>query len=223
MHCQSAYGEDCLRGQATARYRGAVALATSPDLFTATAATAGSLTGLLFVAMSVAPRRTGPTAGPAVIRQIRAAAALLSFSNALAVSLFSLVPTTNSGYPALVLGVIGVLYTAAAIRSIRSSRAARPRLFRQFELMSLLFLIFGTELISGIVLIVDPANMMALEVIGYTLVMSVIVGVSRAWELVGDRDTGIGASLAVLTGHSADLDPYGDRQEDGEATNGDDR
>ena len=67
-------------------------------------AQAGALTGLLFVAVSVTPLRNA-NSGPLVIQQVRAAAALLAFSNALAVSLFSLVPDTNSGYPAVVLGV----------------------------------------------------------------------------------------------------------------------
>jgi hypothetical protein len=37
-------------------------------------------------------------------------------------------------------------------------------------------------------------------VIGYALVTSGIVGLARAWELVGERDTGILASISVLTG-----------------------
>jgi hypothetical protein len=182
-----------------------VALATSHALFAATAETAGALIGLLFVALSVAPRG-GPSTGPPVIRQVRAAAALLAFTNGLAVSLFSLVPDTNTGYPAVVLGVIGVLYTAAAIRSIRTSRATQPQLFRQFELMGLLFLIFGTELVGGIALIAAPSSSVALEIIGYALVASLLVGVARAWELVGDRDTGIRASIAVLIGHTPNPD-----------------
>jgi hypothetical protein len=191
---------------APSRYRGAVAPAASHDLFAATASTAGALTGLLFVALSVAPRGE-PLTGPLVIRQIRAAAALLAFTNALAVSLFGLVPDTNPGYPAVVLGIIGILFTAAAIRSIRSSRAAQPLLFGQFELMGLLFLIFGAELVSGIVLIASPGSGIAVEIIGYALVASLIVGVSRAWELVGDRNTGIRASISVLAGHEPRPDP----------------
>jgi hypothetical protein len=73
------------------------------DMLVAIATTAGALTGLLFVALSVAPRRERDL-GPQVIRQIRAAAALLAFSKGLAVSLFSLVPGTNVGYPSLALG-----------------------------------------------------------------------------------------------------------------------
>jgi hypothetical protein len=33
-----------------------------------------------------------------------------------------------------------------------------------------------------------------------------IIGIARAWELVGDRDTGIIASIAVLSGHDRSHD-----------------
>ena len=36
---------------------------------------------------------------------------------------------------------------------------------------------------------------------GYALVTSIIVGIARAWELVGERNAGVLTSLAVLTGH----------------------
>jgi hypothetical protein len=170
------------------------------DLLVAVASTAGALTGLLFVAVSVTRRNVNT--GPLVVQQVRAAAALLAFTNALAVSLFSLVPGTNPGYPATALGVIGILFTAAAIRSIRTSGAARTLQRRQIGLIFLLLLIFGTELGSGIAMIASPGSGTALQVIGYALVTSLIVGVARAWELVGDRDTGISASIAVLTGHT---------------------
>lgn len=65
----------------------------------------------------------------------------------------------------------------------------------------LLLLIFGTELIAGIAAIADPAGSNPPEIIGYALVASVLVGIARAWELVGDIDTGLAASLTVLTGH----------------------
>jgi hypothetical protein len=169
------------------------------DLFVAIAGSAATLTGLLFVALSVTPRR-GPALGPAVILQIRTSAALLTFNNALAVSLFGLVPGTNAGIPALVLGVIGITFSAAAVRSIRASGSpARQQLF-QLELIGLLLLIFVTELVAGIIVIARPHSGDAVQFIGYALITSLIVGISRAWELVGDRDTGLGASIAVLLG-----------------------
>jgi hypothetical protein len=169
------------------------------DLFAAVAATAGSLTGLLFVALSVGAGR-GEAAGPPAIQQVRAAAALLAFSNAMAVSLFSIVPGTNPGYPATVLGVIGILFTAAAIRSIRASQATARQQLRQLELITLLLLIFGTELVSGIIVLANPHNITPVQIIGYALVTSIIVGIARAWEFVGERNTGVLTSLAVLAG-----------------------
>jgi hypothetical protein len=169
------------------------------ELFVAIAGSAATLTGLLFVALSVTPRR-GAELGPAVILQVRTSAALLTFNNALAVSLFGLVPGTNAGIPSVVLGVIGITFSAAAVRSIRASRSpARQQLF-QLELIALLLAIFGTELVSGIIAIAYPRSE-AVQVIGYALITSLIVGISRAWELIGDRDTGLAASVAVLLGH----------------------
>ena len=71
---------------------------TYRDLFTAVAASAASLTGLLFVAISVAPRSSRADRRD-VVRQVRAAASLLAFTNVLSVSLFGLVPGNNVGYP----------------------------------------------------------------------------------------------------------------------------
>ena len=61
-------------------YVGAVVPEVYRELFAAIAATAGSLTGLLFVALSVTGRARA--AGPSAIQQVRAAAALLAFTNA---------------------------------------------------------------------------------------------------------------------------------------------
>jgi hypothetical protein len=168
------------------------------DLFVAIAGSAATLTGLLFVALSVTPSR-GAAPGPAVILQVRTSAALLTFNNALAVSLFGLVPGTNAGFPSVVLGVIGMAFSAAAVRSIRASGYPGRQQAFQFELIGLLLLIFGTELVAGII-VIGNARSGAVQVIGYALITSLIVGISRAWELVGDRDTGLAASIAVLLG-----------------------
>jgi hypothetical protein len=172
------------------------------DLFAAIAGAGGALTGLLFVALSVTVR-PDPGSPGAVIHQVRVAAALLAFSNAMSVALYSLVPGTNTGYPALVLGIIGILFTAAAIRSIRASRATARQQLRQIGLIGLLLMIFGVETVSGIVAVARAGGSTPVELIGYALVTSLIVGIARAWELVGDRNTGILASLSVLAGRTS--------------------
>jgi hypothetical protein len=178
-----------------------VIFGTYRELFAAVAGSTGALTGLLFVALSVAPRR-GPGSAPAVIREVRAAAALLAFTNALAVSLFGLVPGTNVGYPAVSLGVIGIFFTAAGMRSILASQPTHRQNRGQLGLVILLLAIFGAELAAGIAVLAGPHRSTPVQVISYALVTSTIVGVARAWELVGDRDTGLFASIAVLAGHS---------------------
>jgi hypothetical protein len=170
------------------------------DLLPAIAACAATLTGLLFVAMTVADRH-GPADRPAVIEQVRAAASIVSFTNALAVALFGLVPGNNIGYPATVLAVIGIFYTAAGTRSIFSSHVPRRLVLRQLELISVLFVVFAFELADGIDLILNPRSTGAAELVGDLLIALLLIGIARAWELVGDRRTGPVASIAVLTGH----------------------
>jgi hypothetical protein len=131
------------------------------------------------------------------------------FVNALAVSLYGLVPDGNIGYPALTLGVIGILFTAAAVRSVLSSGSAPRQKLAQVGLFTLLLLIFGTGVVSGIAVIANPRDQGQVQVIGYALVSSLIVGISRAWELIGDRDTSLYASLELLAGRTPHADRVG--------------
>jgi hypothetical protein len=167
------------------------------DLFVAVASAAAALIGLLFVAMSVSPRPAGGRPR-GVIHQVRSAAALLSFTNALGIALFSLVPGNNAGYPAAAFGVVGTLFTLASVRSILANAAARSRLLGQIALIGGLLAVFLIEIVDGLRLRANPANHGALDTIGNLMIISVLLGVARAWEFVGDRDTGIWASIAVL-------------------------
>jgi hypothetical protein len=169
------------------------------DLLTTIAEAAATLTGLLFVAISVAPSRRSAQDHSAV-KEVRAAASLLTFTNALTVALFGLVPDANIGYPATVVGVVGLFFVAASPRTLVATKAADSKRGRQVEFIALLLALFGSELATGITLLVSPDRPGPLELLGNLLVASMLIGVARAWELVGDRDTGIVASIGVLTG-----------------------
>jgi hypothetical protein len=171
------------------------------DLFTAIATSAAGLTGLLFVVVTVAERRTEP----GVIQQVREAAALLSFTSALSVSLFGLVPDTNVGYPAVAVAIIGILFSAAAVRSIVSTSSPRDPSARHLALTVILLLVFGAELAAGIGLLqhADNTGVVGLGLLSNLLIASLLIGIARAWELVGGRDTGVVASLAVLMGRGS--------------------
>jgi hypothetical protein len=175
-------------------------------LFAGIGTASATLTGLLFVAVSVSESHAK---SHPVVREFRAAAALLAFINALAVSLFGLVPGNNIGYPAAVLGVVGILFAAAGLRTI-AALAAPPRVRRrQVVLITALLLMFGVELAYGIALIGNPNRISNVAAIGDVLIVSLLIGIARAWELVGGWNAGIWSSLAVLGGirsrHGVDL------------------
>jgi hypothetical protein len=100
-----------------------------------------------------------------------------------------------------VVGVIGVFFSAAATRSILASPSTQTWRGRHLTLTAFLLAIFAVQLGGGIDLLLDPHRTGPLDLISYLLVLSLIVGIARAWELVGGRDTGIVASLTSLIGH----------------------
>ncbi len=180
------------------------------ELFTAVATCAAGLTGLLFVAISVGPRE-GKPAQPAVIHHVRAASALVAFTNALVVSLFGLVPGNSAGKAAIAVGAVGILFTAASVRSIVTSRdVSGKQAWRQAGLITLLLVAFGAELGCGIGVTINRTAVFGPELLGDVLIAMLLIGIARAWELVGDRDTGIVSSLAVLVGRSSAHDDSGD-------------
>ena len=114
-------------------------------------------------------------------------------------------PHNEIGYPAVVVGTGGLLFTLGGVRSILADPAARRRIRSQLGLIVLLLVAFGVEIGAGINAIVDPHSDAPIDVIGNVLAASLLIGVARSWELVGDRDTGITSSIAALAGHERHL------------------
>ena len=158
-----------------------------------------SLQGLLFVVMTIAERRI-PNPLPDVLQQVPASAAFLAFGNALAVSLFSLVPGTHVGYPAVVVGVIGVFFSAAAMRALIASPSTGHLRGRHLAMTAWLLVIFAVQIGAGIDLLIHPRTG-PLGLISDVLVLSLIIGIARAWKLVGGRGTDIIASPTSLMDH----------------------
>ena len=171
------------------------------ELFVVIAESAGTLIGLLFVAVTVAKGRSDNRS--VVIGEFRAAASLIAFVNALVVSLYGLVPGNGFGYPALVMGIIGIFFIGAGVKTTFAQPPAQQRRRRQLTLMIGLLAVFVLQIVYGLRLIGHPHDSSGLSVIGDVLIASLLIGIGRAWEQVGDWDTGIVSSVRHLIGRSA--------------------
>lgn len=169
------------------------------ELFVVIAESAATLIGLLFVAVTVAKRRND--AGSEEIGDFRAAASLFAFTNALVVSLYGLVPGNNAGYPSLIMGVLGILFVGAGVRTTLAQPVRRQRRSHQLPLIMGLAAVFVFEIIYGLRLLDNPKASGDLSIIGDVLIASLLIGIGRAWELVGSWDTGMISSIRYMFGH----------------------
>jgi hypothetical protein len=168
------------------------------EFFVVIAESAATLIGLLFVAVTVVRGRNHVQSKE--IGEFRAAASLLAFTNALVVSLYGLVPGNGVGYPAFIMGVIGIFFAAAGIRTTMAQPVKQQRRFHQVLLILGLLAVFGFQIVYGLKLIHHPTARGPLEIVGDVLIASLLIGIGRAWELVGTWNASFFASVRYLFG-----------------------
>jgi hypothetical protein len=168
--------------------------ASAHEFFMGSASVAGALIGLLFVAISVAPEGVlGPNASE--VHSVRAAATLTAFTNALAVALFGLVPGFNVGGAATAVAVVGLLFIAGSlIRVVPAWRAKRIKLSDVSFLVGLL-VVFVIQLIAGLGLDRHAERTDDLQTICVLVIVCFLIGIARAWELVGGPNVGLSHQL----------------------------
>jgi hypothetical protein len=161
-----------------------ITTASAHEFFAASASVAGALIGLLFVALSVAPERVlGPEASE--VHSVRAAATLTAFTNALTVALFSLIPGLSVGAPATAVAAVGLAFILRALLGIAPAwRAGRVQL-RDLTFLVGLIVVFVIQLIAAIELDGKHNDGNALQTICILIVVCFLIGIERAWELVG--------------------------------------
>jgi hypothetical protein len=168
------------------------------DFFVASGGGACALIGLLFVAISVAADRLARAEAGAQVMRIRAAAALTAFTNSLTVSLFALIPGHKLGPAALTVAVLGLAFVAAALLLL-----ARSRPLRRDAIYDALFLVglavtFAVQLIEAAEVIAHPADTGTVNTIAALVIVCFLVGIGRAWELIGGPSIGITHEVTAL-------------------------
>ncbi|HEY7264487.1 MAG TPA: hypothetical protein VH589_23760 [Trebonia sp.] len=177
------------------------------DFFLASAGVAGALIGLLFVAISVSAERMTREKTGAQVYRVSASAALTAFTNALVVSLFGLIPGDKLGTTSVAVGIVGLLFVAAAMISLARLRAAGWRSVRDGVFLVALAATFIVQLIAGAKLIASPAASGPVNTIAILVVVCFLVGISRAWELIGGPSIGLTHEVtSMVRGREDDAD-----------------
>ena len=145
---------------------------------------------------------------------MRAAGALTAFTNALVVSLFALVPGHNIGPAALAVAVGGLVFVTAALLSlIRSHQLRRDTLHDALFLLALVGT-FVVQLIQAADVIAQPGDIDAVNTIAILVIVCFLIGIARAWELIGGPSIGLSQEIRALfrgrqrgAGNSAGKEP----------------
>jgi hypothetical protein len=168
------------------------------DFFAASAGVAGALIGLLFVAMSVFGERITRAEASSQVHRIRANAALIAFNNSLAVSLFALIPGQKIGWTSLVVSILGLLFVAASLLSFVRLRLVRWGTLRDAVFLVFLAVLFVIQLVSGIDVMRHPGDAGSVDTIAFLVVACFLIGIARAWELVGGPSIGLAHEVVAL-------------------------
>jgi hypothetical protein len=196
------------------------------DFFLGSAGVAGALIGLLFVAISVSAERLSTTEAAGQVHRIRARGSLTAFTNALAVSLFALIPDGSLGTTTLSVGIVGLVFVLASMLSlIRLIRVHRARLasLRDGGFLIGMAVAFVVQIVTGINVMNQPGNIGPVETIAILVIVFFLVGISRAWELIGGPTIGFTHEVVAFArreeppadGEGTQGAPAGDQKPDG--------
>ena len=156
--------------------------------FATAAAVAGALIGLLFVAVSMLRARLAE-GEETPLHRAQAAATLTALANALTVSLMALIPGDKVGWASVVDACGGLLLVVLCALNVAVDRETRWRDASELFFLLVLAAAFFAQLFVGFDLLSKPTDAGALSNLALVLVACFVVGINRAWQLLGGPST----------------------------------
>jgi hypothetical protein len=173
--------------------------------FTAAAGAGAAFIGLLFVAVSIRPEQlVWGKVHPLVRASV--ASTFTALINGFFISCASLIPGTNPGWVAFVLGITGVINALSSsgslVRHLRGATATRRawwlNVLHWLVLSGLGLSVYVLEIWFGWQAVQHPTQTGPIYSIASIVLTVYGLGLVRAWELLGSRRTGILSFLSPL-------------------------
>jgi hypothetical protein len=167
------------------------------NYFIASTGASAALVGLIFVAISLAPKET-VMSGAAPERRAVAGSSFLALVNIFFISLAALNTSDTLGWPVLVLSTIGLVHSLWLGIPLFTRKRSRGRLIPNILLVLLSLVVYANELYHAVNLLHDPGDASNVYGLAGTLQYVYAIGLVRAWELLGVEQIGIGRWLNPL-------------------------
>lgn len=164
------------------------------SFFTDTAQVAGTLIGLLFVAVSLAPEKLS---GNDADFQVKAGIAFAALINGLVIGLTALLPGDHLAITATILACGGIS-SAIGLGAISFRHAHLHQRFRALYRVTGLLALFTIQLVNSLQLASHPHHTGPIGVQAILIIAGFVFAVERAWELVGAGGSGILTMFARL-------------------------
>jgi hypothetical protein len=178
------------------------------NFFIASAGAGAALLGLLFVSLSISPEEK-ITLNASVEKRVSAYGALGSLINAFFISLAALIPG-NFGTAVLVFGALSfIIAIQSSIQLLRPHEGASS-MARRIITTVLNLGVYVAQCYYAVQLILNPHNSAPVYSLTTLLLVVYVLGVFRAWELLGGTRT---TALQLITGHQQEA-PSTDTNED---------
>jgi len=160
--------------------------ATFANFFVASTSAGAALVGLLFVAVSIAPEQT-VLEGASLEKRALATSVFTALLNAFFISLAALIPSSNLGWTALVLSLVGLSNTLTLGWNLLSQRSHWRNMVRRVFILVVSLALYSFELYYAVQLLRFPGQPYPVFALTSILIGIYGVGLVRAWELIGVR------------------------------------